>query len=317
MSDALYPALEPRERGMLRVSALHALYYEVCGAGDGAPALFLHGGPGSSIGAAHRRFFDPAFYRIVLFDQRGCGQSTPRGETRENTLADLVADIESLRQHLRVQRWLLFGGSWGSTLALVYAQRHPERVSGLVLRGAFLASDEEVGWYLSGLRRFLPEAQAALAADIGAADLLAWYCGRIEAADPAQAQEAARRWAAYESAVMAVGEAATAAAAPDGPAVLARVRVQLHYLANRCFLEPGELLAGLRRLQGLPALLVQGRRDLVCPPVTAYELARRWPGARLRMVEEGGHSALHPAMARALVQATDDMRGMLSGGPSA
>jgi proline iminopeptidase len=293
------------------VSAGHRIYYEVCGADSGTPALFLHGGPGSSIGAVHRRFFDPGFYRIVLFDQRGCGRSTPRGETAGNTTGDLLDDIERLREHLAVTRWMLFGGSWGSTLALAYAQRHPQRVAGLVLRGVFLGSRDEVAWFLRGLQRFVPEAWREFAA--GAPDdVLGWYRARVEGDDASAALAAARRWVAYENAVMAVGESPGGSAGPDDQAALARVRIQLHYLAHDCFLPPGALLDALGRLHQIPAIVVQGRRDLVCPPATAYTLVSGWPRAQLRMVEEGGHSALHPAMAAALVRATDDMRQLLA-----
>jgi proline iminopeptidase len=312
VGDPLYPPLEPRVSEHLAVSAGHRIYYEVCGAEAGAPALFLHGGPGSSIGAVHRRFFDPVFYRIVLFDQRGCGRSTPLGETVANTTDDLIDDIERLREHLAVERWMLFGGSWGSTLALAYAQRHPQRVAGLVLRGVFLGSRDEVAWFLHGLQRFVPEAWRAFAADATADDVIGWYRVRVQGGDPAAALAAARRWVAYENALMAVGESAGGAARPDDAAVLARVRVQLHYLAHGCFLPHGGLLDALPPLHDVPAIVVQGRRDLVCPPVTAYTLAARWPRAQLRMVEDGGHSALHPAMAAALVQATDDMRRLLA-----
>jgi proline iminopeptidase len=314
MSDALYPPLEPFARDHLPVPGGHRVYFEECGARDGVPALFLHGGPGSSVGAVHRRFFDPAFYRAVLFDQRGCGQSTPRGETRDNTTGDLLDDIERLRAHLGVERWLLFGGSWGSTLALAYAQRHPGRVGGLVLRGLFLASRDEVQWFLHGLQRFVPEAWSSLADPAGTDDLVAWYRAEVSSHDAARALAAARCWVAYENAVMAVGESPSAASAPDDAALLARVRVQLHYLAHGCFLAPGKLLGGMQALHDVPAILVQGRRDLVCPPATAYTLARHWPRAQLRVVEEGGHSALHPAMTRALVRAADDMRAMLQAG---
>jgi proline iminopeptidase len=312
MSEGLYPALEPLTRDFLPVSGGHRILYEVCGAPVGTPALFLHGGPGSSFGAVHRRFFDPAFYRLVLFDQRGCGQSTPRGEIRDNTTGDLLDDIERLRLHLGVQRWMLFGGSWGSTLALAYAQRHPDRVGGLVLRGLFLASRDEVQWFLHGLRRVVPEAWSSLTDQAATDHLVAWYQAEVGSSDTARAIAAARRWVAYENAVMAVGEAAGGSASgPDDAGVLDRVKVQLHYLAHDCFLQPGALLAGMDRLRELPAILVQGRRDLVCPPVTAYTVSRDWPRAQLRVVEEGGHSALHPAMTRALVRAADDMRELL------
>jgi proline iminopeptidase len=306
MSDALFPPLEPYASGWLPVGDGHRVWYEQCGNPNGMPVVFLHGGPGSSINANHRRFFDPAFYRIVLFDQRGCGRSTPLGETRGNTTQDLVADMEQLRLTLAIGRWMLFGGSWGSTLALAYAQAHRAAVAGLVLRGVFLASIEEVDWFLTGLRRFLPEAWerfVAGAEDLSAAGLLNFYNQRAAANDEA----AAHRWTAWESAVISVGEATASSTQTDSSA-LPRVRVQLHYLLNGCFLAPAQLLEGLQRLGGVPAIIVQGRRDLVCPPATAYTLTQRWPSARLRMVEEGGHSAMHPAIARALVHATQDMK---------
>jgi proline iminopeptidase len=308
--EDLYPPIEPEHTGWLEVGDGHRLYFEICGSPRGAPALFLHGGPGSSSNASHRRFFDPAFYRIVLFDQRGCGRSTPAGETRANTTAHLIEDIERLRRHTDVERWLLFGGSWGSTLALAYAQAYPQHVAGLVLRGVFLASGAEVAWYLEGLKRFLPEAWDTFTQGVpqpDSAGLIAHYAACVERGEPAAAQ----RWSAYESAVMAVGEAASNASAPSAAAPLARVRVQLHYLSRECFLAPGTLMAHLPRIAHLPATLVQGRRDLVCPPGTAYTLAQAWPAARLSMVEEAGHSAMHPALRAALVRATDEFKTVL------
>jgi proline iminopeptidase len=313
MSGVLYPPLEPVERGFLPEAAGHRVYYEVCGAAEGVPTLFLHGGPGSSIGPVHRRFFDPAHWRIVLFDQRGCGQSRPRGTTHANTTNDLIDDIERLRSQLGVERWMLFGGSWGSTLALAYAQRHPDRVSGMVLRGVFLATADEMHWFLRGLERFVPEAWRAFSAGANADDLVAWYRNEAESGDGERAVAAARRWVAYENALMGIGETPSAGGSPDAAAILDRVRVQLHYLAHDCFLPAGGLLAGMSSLRHIPAIIVQGRRDLVCPPVTAHALAARWPRAQLRMIEEGGHSALHPAMSAALVRAVQDMRGLMEG----
>jgi proline iminopeptidase len=318
MSGGLFPAIEPFEQGRLAVADGHELHFELCGNRAGAPVVFLHGGPGSSTNPGHRRFFDPAFYRVVLFDQRGCGRSAPRGAIAHNTTAHLIADIERLREHLGVARWMLFGGSWGSTLALAYAQAHPTRVCGAVLRGLFLATRAEVDWFLEGLRRFVPEAWAAFAAGApgAAGEMLRHYAQRVLGTDRAPALDAARRWAAYENALMAVGEAPSAPSAPvDDDAVLDRVRVHLHYLAGDCFLQPGQLLRGLPALAHIPAILVQGRRDLVCPPATAYTVQQAWPSARLRMVEEGGHSAAHPAMAAALVRATEDMKALLGQTP--
>jgi proline iminopeptidase len=311
MPEALFPPIEPYAADWLDAGEGHRLRYEECGRRDGVPALFLHGGPGSSIGPNHRRFFDPTFYRIVLADQRGCGQSTPAGGLAGNTLEHLIGDIERLREHLGVRRWMLFGGSWGSTLAIAYAQAHPDRVSALVLRGLFLGTDDEVHWFLTGLARFLPEAWnafASAAADQSAQGLLRDYEQRVQADDAA----AAARWTAWEGAVMAVGEAPSSAAiAPTSGGALARVRVQLHYLVHHCFLGSKPLLPGLDAMQHVPAIMIQGRRDLVCPPLTAYTVAQRWRAAELRMVEDGGHSAMHPSMASALVQATQDIKQRL------
>lgn len=315
MADALFPPLEAYASGWLEVGDGHRVWYEQCGNPAGVPVVFLHGGPGSSINPNHRRFFDPAFYRVVLFDQRGCGRSTPLGATHANSTVHLIGDIERLRIELGIARWLLFGGSWGSTLALAYAQARPSVATGMVLRGLFLASQAEVAWFLTGLRLFLPEAweRFVVGIDDRSTDgVLRYFSDAASAGDAG----AAARWNAWESAVMAVGEAATSpssgASAPDASG-LPRVQVQLHYLIHRCFLAPEQLLQGLAAIQHLPAILVQGRRDLVCPPGTAYTLQQHWPAAELRMVEEAGHSAMHPALARALVQATQDMKRIVSG----
>jgi proline iminopeptidase len=258
--------------------------------------------------AVHRRFFDPRFYRVVLFDQRGCGRSTPRGSIEENTTARLVEDIETLRGRLGLERAMLFGGSWGATLALAYAAAHPRRVAAMVLRGVFLGSRQEVDWYLGRLgEESVPQARRALAEGAGP-DLLAHYHGRVVSRNDAAA---AQRWVGYENAVMSL-DAGHAAAAndPEDPAtVLARARVQLHYLAHDCFLGQGALLGSLERLGGVPVLIVQGGRDRVCPPRAALELAARLPQAEVRLIEDGGHSATGPAMARALRRAADDLRG--------
>ncbi len=309
--EPLYPELEPFAVQQLSVGSGHTLHIEESGDPRGFPAVFLHGGPGSRTRAVHRRFFDPQFYRIVLFDQRGCGQSTPLGRTADNTTRHLVADIEAIRNHLGFDRVMLFGGSWGSTLALAYAVAHPDRVPAMVLRGIFFASRAEVDWYLDALRNFVPEAWEALAQGEGGS-LPARYHELVSGQDDERALAAARRWVAYEEAIMGL-DAGHKAVGPVGGAadVLARARVQLHYLVNDCFLEPDELASGFGRLAAVPALIVQGRLDLVCPPRAAYELARRLPRAELRLVERGGHSATEPEIARALRRATDDMRARL------
>ena len=313
MLATLFPPIEPYATGWIDVPAGHRLWYEQCGNPQGIPLVFLHGGPGSGINANHRRFFDPAVYRVVLYDQRGCGRSRPRGETRDNTTAMLVDDLERLRAHLGIAGWVLFGGSWGSTLALAYAQTYAEVVSGCVLRGLFLGSDSELEWFLTGLRSFLPAAWEAFvqgAPDQTADALLRHFHALLQRSDSA-AVDAAVRWSSWESAVMAVGETPSTTPAPDRAATLDRVRVQLHYLVHRCFLVPGQLIDRIGRLREVPAILVQGRRDLACPPVTAYDVARAWPGALLWMVEEAGHSAMHPLLAQALIQALQDIRPRL------
>lgn len=298
----------------LPVGGRHAIHFEQCGNPRGFPALFLHGGPGSHTRPLHRRFFDPQFYCVVLFDQRGCGRSTPLGGTEQNTIRHLVGDIEALRRHLGIERMMLFGGSWGSTLALAYATADPERVAGMVLRGIFLASRAEVDWYLGGLRNFVPQAWETLAQGEGGS-LLARYHALVNQQDERQALAAAQRWVGYEEAIMELGAPETSArtAPPDPAAVLARARVQLHYLVHDCFLEPGELLSGARRIADVPALIVQGRLDMLCPPRAAVELARLLPRGELRLVERGGHSASGPDMAEALRRAADDLRGRIQG----
>lgn len=294
----------------MSVGSGHAIHVEQSGRADGFPALFLHGGPGSQSRPQHRAYFDPDFYRIVLFDQRGCGRSTPLGLIDQNTTAHLVSDIERLRRELGVERWLLFGGSWGSTLALAYAVTYPERVAAMVLRGIFLATRAELDWYLYGLRCFVPEAWDKLAQGTSG-DLLARYHADVNHPQRHIALAAAERWVGYEDSVMAIGAKSQGAnGVADKDVLLARARVQLHYLISGCFLREGELL-DRASVASAPAIIVQGRTDMVCPPNTAYALARRLPSAQLRIVEAAGHSAAEPVLAGRLRSATDEMRNIL------
>lgn len=307
--SALYPPLEPHRSGHLEVTGGHRLWYEVSGNPSGRPVLFLHGGPGSSAKPDHRRYFDPAHYRIVLFDQRGCGRSTPAGAVNDNSTPHLVDDIEHLRRLLGIDRWLLFGGSWGSTLALAYGEAHPQRVERFILRGIFLASRSELDWYFVGLRHFIPEAWEALwqvAPSVTWPQLVRYYESALYGPDAAAI---AARWNAFENAVMSIGEPQPvgAPASADG-AMLARARVQVHYLAHDCFLGPQQLLGEIGRISHLPAVLLHGRQDFVCPPSTAFDLARRWPAARLTFVEAAKHASSHPALERELVAAADAAR---------
>ena len=310
----LYPEIEPFDSGTLRVSDLHALYYEQCGNPHGKPAVFLHGGPGAGCNAKCRRFFDPTVYRIVLFDQRGCGRSTPHAELRENTTRDLVADIERLREHLRIERWQVFGGSWGSTLALAYAETHPEHVTELVLRGIFMLRRAELQWfYQKGCDMLYPDAWEKYLAAIPKAehgDLILAYHKRLTSDDPAVRLAAARAWSVWEASTsfLLQDEAYIAASAGDAFA-LAFAGIENHYFVNRGFFEhDDQLLRNAHRLRGISGVIVQGRYDVVCPLRSAWDLHRVWPEADLRIVPDAGHSAFEPGNVHELVGATDRFR---------
>ena len=310
--EPLYPPIEPLETGRLALDGRHVMYWEVCGNPAGRPAVFLHGGPGAGLAPDHRRFFDPAHYRIVLYDQRGAGRSTPLGALEDNTTQHLIVDIETLREELAIESWLVFGGSWGSTLALAYAEAHPERVTGLVLRGIFLGSARETDWFLNGMGRFFPEhhrrfLDALPEAERG--DPLANYYRRIADPDPEVHMPAARAWSVYEGACATLlPSPETVAAFAEDTMALGLARLESHYFVNGCFLEDGQLLRDLPRIRHLPAAIVQGRYDVICPLATAQKLADAWPEATFEIVPDAGHSALEPGIKRALVAATDGMR---------
>lgn len=308
----LYPPIAPFASGMLPLDGLHAMYWEQCGLPQGYPALYLHGGPGDGCVPACRQLFDPGFYRAVLFDQRGSGRSTPRGELRDNSTAHLVADIERLREHLGIERWLVFGGSWGSTLALAYAQAHAERVSGLILRGIFLGEGREIDWFLHGMGQFFPEEWQRFVAPIPEGergDLLAAYYRRLTDPDPAVHLPACRAWGRYEGACVALRPNADAAERAGSEYVaLSLARLEAHYFVNRVFLPEGALLDGLARIRHIPAAIVQGRYDVVCPPATALRLAQAWPQAHYELVEAAGHSLWEPGILEALLRQLERFR---------
>ncbi|MBI3514748.1 MAG: prolyl aminopeptidase [Proteobacteria bacterium] len=309
MRTELFPAIEPYASGMMPLDAGHAMYWEQSGNPRGIPVLFLHGGPGAGASPTHRRFFDPAFYRIVVFDQRGSGRSSPLGELTANTTAHLVADIEVLRRLLEIDAWLVFGGSWGSTLALAYGEAHPERCLGFVLRGVFLCRPSEIEWFLYGMRTVFPEAWRDFAGFLPEAeqgDLLRGYYRRLIDPDPAVHLPAARVWSRYEGACSTLlpNVEATANFADDRVA-LGLARMEAHYFVNRIFLPDNALLDNIGRLRRHPATIVQGRYDMVCPIMTADDLARAWPEARYIVVPDAGHSALEPGVRAGLVGATE------------
>ena len=308
----LFPEIGAFETGYMPIPNGHTMYWEQVGNPRGQPVLFLHGGPGAGAGAVHRRFFDPSFWRIVIFDQRGAGRSRPLGSLEHNTTPDLVDDIELLRRHLGVERWLLFGGSWGSTLALAYAQAHPERVRGLVLRGVFLGRDAEVAWFLDGLAQIFPDAHANFVGFLPPSDrhdVLGAYIRRLNDPDPAVHMPAARAWSVYE------GSCSTLLPSPEtvmsfaqDRTALGLARIEAHYFRHGLFLPTGGLLAHMDRIAAIPGEIVQGRYDMVCPTRTAFELAASWRSARLTIVPDAGHSALEPGIRRALVGAVERFR---------
>lgn len=306
--EGLYPEIEPDASGRLDVGDGHLLHWEACGNPGGAPAIVLHGGPGAGCTPQARRYFDPARYRVVLFDQRGCGRSTPHaGDTpaalTANTTAHLLDDIERLRAHLGVESWLVFGGSWGSTLAVAYAQRHPERVRALVLRGLALTSRAEIDWAVRGAGAMLPEAYARFAGFVAREDTLEAYAEAL--ADPARAQAAADSWCEWEMA-LAGAEAPPGSRWRDPRFRLGFARLVAHYWRHGAWLAEDELLLGAGKLAAIPGAIVHGSRDIVSRPETAIALAKAWKRARLHLIDGAGHDAAEAGMARALVAATNE-----------
>jgi proline iminopeptidase len=303
--DALYPPSEPWMTDWLDVGDGHRLYYEQCGQPGGDPVLFLHGGPGSGCSPRHRQLFDPARCRVVLFDQRGCGRSQPRGSVQANTSAHLVADIERLRQQLGIERWLVVGGSWGAGLALAYAAAHPAACAGLIVRGVFLGRPSDLDWFFRQAGALLPGAWAALAAQAPAdaqADLLGWLHAGLQGE---QALRYAAAWEAWEASLSQQQRvpARTGLTPDEAAALVDKYRVQSHYLSHGCFWGETDLLARARGLAAVPSAILHGRLDTICRPQAAQDLHQQLPGSRLQWVEGCGHSPFEPAMARALTQA--------------
>ncbi len=306
----LYPPIEPYRSGQLEVGDGHSLYWEMCGNASGKPVVFLHGGPGSGCGDDHRRQFDPDRYNILLFDQRGCGRSTPHASLEANTTWHLVSDIERLREMAGVERWMVYGGSWGSTLSLAYAHTHPDRVTELVLRGVFTFRQSELDWlFKHGASEIFPDHWAEFVAFIPAeerSDLVAAYRRRLTSGSRAEQLAAAKAWGRWEAAIVTLlPDPKTFEEYEDESFALAIARIENHYMANRGWLEEGQLIREIGRLRDIPAVIVQGRYDSCTPPVTAWDLHQAWPEAELKIVH-GGHLFTEPAVLDALIGATDD-----------
>ena len=313
----LYPSIEPYDSGMLDVGDGHEVYWEACGNPEGKPAVFLHGGPGGGCSPDHRRYFDPEQYRIVLFDQRGCGRSTPHASAPDadlstNTTWHLVADIERLREHLGIDRWLVFGGSWGSTLSLAYAQTHADRVSELVLRGIFTLRRSEIRWfYQEGASQLFPdvwEEYLSVIPEAERGDLLGAYHRRLFDADPAVHVPAGVAWTVWENSTIRLipDEEAIAHARADEAAAVAFARIENHYFSHGGWMEDGQLIRdAAEKLAGIPGVIAQGRYDACTPATTAWDLHRAWPSADFEMIADAGHAASEPGIVDALVRATD------------
>ena len=312
----LYPETEPYDSGHVRVSDVHELYYEQCGNPNGKPVVFLHGGPGAGLVPDYRRFFDPQAYRLILFEQRGAGRSRPHASLDDNTTWHLVQDIETIREQFKVEQWLVFGGSWGSTLSLAYAETHPERVRGLVLRGIFLCRPKEIRWFYEDSQgasaifpdnweeyiRIIPEGERG--------DMINAYYLRLTSDDESVRLEAAKAWAIWEaSALKLLPDKSLIDEFAELDKALAVARIECHYFVNNCFFETHNyLLENIDRIRHIPAVIVHGRYDIVCPAMNAWDLHRAWPEARLEIIPDAGHAATERGIVDALVRATDQFR---------
>jgi len=307
----LYPPIEPYKEGTLQVSELHRIHYEESGNPQGKPIVLLHGGPGGGFVPIYRQYFDPSKWRLVMFDQRGCGRSTPHAELQENTTWDLVSDIEKLRSHLEIDQWVVFGGSWGSTLSLAYSQTHPERCKGLILRGIFMLRQKELRWfYQEGASYIFPDAWEEYLQPIPPDerdDLMSAYYKRLTSPNLQIRQEAARAWSIWEASTSKLLlDPDLIQKFGDDQFAKAFARIECHYFVNQGFFEPeDQLLRNVERIRHIPAVIVQGRYDVVCPMISAWELHRAWSEAKLIVVPDAGHSMTEPGIRSALIEATD------------
>jgi len=314
----LYPEIKPYARHELAVDDIHTLYLDESGDPEGIPVLFVHGGPGGGCGKYDRRYFDPEKYRIILFDQRGAGRSTPHAELQNNNSHELVADMERIREHLGVEKWVLFGGSWGSTLSLLYGQSHPDRVLGMILRGIFLCRDEDIEWfYQSGAGRIFPDQWEHFIAPIPEEErdnLLQAYYKRLTGSNELAKMAAAKAWAGWEgrcSTLRPSNEVVDSYTSPHRAVSIARI--EAHYFINNSYLETNQLINNADKLEDIPGIIVHGRYDMVCPLDGALTLHKAWPGSTLQIIRDAGHSAQEPGITDALIHATNDMALELSG----
>jgi proline iminopeptidase len=306
----LYPHSQPYNFDMLAVDGGHKLYYEQCGNPTGIPVIVLHGGPGGGCSPSMRRFFNPKTYRIILFDQRGCGRSRPHASVENNTTQDLIADIERIREKLGISKWIVFGGSWGATLALLYAQAHPDRALHLVLRGVFLMTKPELDWfYQGGVARFYPDSWKEFIADLPEderGDVIAAFHRRLFGTDEPEQTYFARLWTRWESSLATIADVSGGHSAPASYA-RAFARIENHYFVNGGFIDEGQILRDMPKIANIQGTIVQGRYDMICPPVTAYRLHESWPMSRLLMIQSAGHSLSESGISSALVGIMDDL----------
>jgi len=312
---SLFPEIEPNKEYMLKCGNKHNVYVEESGNPNGQPIIFLHGGPGGGCGAKQRRFFDPKYYRIILFDQRGCGKSTPLGETKENTTEHLVSDMETIRNHLNIKKWILFGGSWGSSLALAYGIKYPEYLLGLILRGVFLSRKKELDWFLKDVDQFFPEHHELLLnhkGNINRDNLVKEYTNLVFGSNFDIAKKAAVAWNRFEGSILKL--LPTSINNNDEEInyefELARAKVQLHYINNLCFINGDDILKKVKVLKNIPVEIVQGRYDMVCPPKTAYDLKQKLPHSQLIMIANAGHSASEDGTLSSLISATEKFKSI-------
>ena len=315
----LYPELDIFVNRSLKVGDIHEVYYEICGNPDGEPVVFLHGGPGSGCNPTQRRFFDPAHYKIILIDQRGCGRSKPQGAIVQNTTDDLIADINQIRETLNIKQWHVFGGSWGSTLALAYALAFPQHVTSLILRGIFLSRTSELNWFLGDVAHFYPEVWHALTSYLPSeerSNVLNAYRNRIFNDDETVNVPAAQQWNAFENAIMRLipkeGSSVEEPNKEQDAIEVARARVQIHYIAHDCFVDGVAMLNDCIKLAHIPTIIVQGRYDMVCPPKSAWELSQAMPHAEFHIIQDAGHSAMEISVTSALIAATEKFKSLQS-----